>query len=73
MKRFFCTVCQRVKRVRSLPSIIDNPTSVSLQDRTGQCDYHTSGRPSYARVKPAHSNIKSTTASVVKSTTAKAS
>ena len=39
-KRFFCTICGRVKRVRHLPSIIQSPDAVTPAVRKGQCDRH---------------------------------
>ncbi len=45
MKRFYCTICKQVKRVRSLPVVLDlksnhlNPT-----DRIGECDKHSRPR-----------------------------
>lgn len=40
MKRFFCTVCQRVKRVRVLPSNTQSVLAKSPNNRVGQCDRH---------------------------------
>jgi hypothetical protein len=42
MKRFFCTICKRVKRVRRLPITIVN--AENPVERTGKCDYHVTGR-----------------------------
>ncbi len=43
MKRFYCTVCKKIKRVQNLPrgvsEAITNP-----QDRTGQCNRHAKER-----------------------------
>ena len=53
MKRFFCTTCKRVKRVRRLPMLSkdaytygeDGHGAATLQpsprNREGVCDYHT--------------------------------
>lgn len=38
MKRFFCTICNSVKRVRTLP--IDTVESDKPSSRTGLCRYH---------------------------------
>lgn len=42
MKRFYCTVCKAVKRVRNLPATLDrNSASVNPSDRIGECDKHS--------------------------------
>lgn len=61
MKRFFCTVCKKVKRVRNVPQIIDTPNAVVPSDRIGQCDWHSMGR-AYMKSSP-KSGIKSTASS----------
>jgi hypothetical protein len=40
MKRFFCTICQRVKRVRNLPSNVVSVNSMTPTKREGTCDKH---------------------------------
>jgi hypothetical protein len=52
MKRFFCTVCQRVKHVRKYPTSVDNPFAVSPQDRIGQCSWHVIGHVHPERLIP---------------------
>lgn len=42
MKRFFCTTCNKIKRVRVLPSDIDNPTQKFVALRKGTCRWHDS-------------------------------
>jgi len=45
MKRFYCTICKRVKRVRVLPSDVFTAIDQSIpSDRLGECDWHTTGR-----------------------------
>ena len=44
MKRFYCTVCKKVKRVRRFPVSIEILISVSPIDRTGECNWHVEGR-----------------------------
>lgn len=40
MKRFFCTICKKVKHVRVLPSGVDlHQENIKL--RTGECRFHT--------------------------------
>jgi hypothetical protein len=39
MKRFFCTICKRIKRVQSFP--LDVVLSNSVKSRIGTCDYHS--------------------------------
>lgn len=40
MKRFFCTVCRRVKRVQQLPRNVGEPEALHVQDRIGTCNKH---------------------------------
>jgi hypothetical protein len=41
MQRFYCKVCKRVKRVRHLPVILQNPACIIPEDRIGECDKHS--------------------------------
>ena len=41
MKRFFCTICGKVKRVRSIPSNTRNPQHTNVMQRMGECDRHS--------------------------------
>jgi hypothetical protein len=51
MKRFFCTECKRVVRVRRLPEGISINTSEAFSpvDRFGTCDFHNGSlsRPTF--------------------------
>ncbi len=59
MKRFFCTTCQRIKRVRTLPdnvkTVYDEDTGRHVvagvvEDRVGTCRWHgEADRPLSAR------------------------
>jgi hypothetical protein len=40
MVRFYCTVCKKVKRVRQLPTRIQNEFSDFPTDRIGECNKH---------------------------------
>ncbi len=40
MKRFYCTICQRVKRVRTLPRNTQSVNSMTPEKRIGTCDKH---------------------------------
>lgn len=42
MKRFYCTICKKVKRVRNLPSNVQTRTSEVVTERIGQCNRHIS-------------------------------
>jgi len=44
MKRFYCSVCKRIKRARRYPLYIANAHATLPQDRIGECDWHTSRR-----------------------------
>jgi len=60
MKRFFCTVCKKVKRVRKYPT---NVVSVHADDvfaRRGSCDKHDVVKSSYMKahdVEPVELNM----------------
>jgi len=49
MKRFYCTVCRQVRRVRNWPTILSKPNEVSPGKREGKCDWH-SGVPRVKRI-----------------------
>ena len=67
MKRFYCTVCNKVKRVQHWPDDVQAYTSVNVFDRMGSCNWHSMGaRPaqmksttSFKRVKPVKQPIVS--------------
>lgn len=40
MKRFYCTICQRIKRVRTLPTNVQSVNSMTVGKRVGTCDKH---------------------------------
>jgi hypothetical protein len=40
MKRFYCTVCQKMKRVRKMPRVIQTPKATDPKLRVGQCNRH---------------------------------
>lgn len=40
MKRFFCTICGRVKRVRKYPTDVMSVHSDNVSMRTGTCTRH---------------------------------
>lgn len=40
MKRFLCTICGRIKRVRKYPSDITHVNSDNVLERTGTCARH---------------------------------
>jgi len=40
MKRFFCTICGRVKRVRKYPISVSNKLAEDVHARVGRCDKH---------------------------------
>lgn len=41
MKRFYCTVCKRIKRVRKMPRLIETPESENVYERVGECNRHS--------------------------------
>jgi hypothetical protein len=61
MKRFFCVICKRIKRVRVLPSdvqhydVIENPIN-----RTGTCRFHTGTRVKSVRPSKTVKTVQST-------------
>ena len=40
MKRFYCTVCKKFKRVRQMPASVETPNAKEPIDRKGQCKWH---------------------------------
>lgn len=44
MKRFFCTTCKRVRRVRALPANVSSPEAPLPQDRVGKCVWHITNK-----------------------------
>lgn len=45
MKRFYCTVCKKVKRVRRLPALLQNEQSIDPSLRVGACNRHFEAKP----------------------------
>ena len=41
MKRFYCTVCKKVKRVRNWPILVDSVLVTEPNKRIGQCNKHS--------------------------------
>jgi hypothetical protein len=48
MKRFYCTVCKKVKRVQKFPADIQGEFNTLPEDRIGTCRRHFAVKP----VKP---------------------
>lgn len=71
MKRFFCTTCNSIRRVRSLPSNVSDSYSAAVEDRRGTCNYHRGGSRAKAndRVRHVHGlgSTRRTSASSAKS------
>lgn len=58
MKRFYCTICEKVKRVRSLPDNIESPTAKNPINRVGECNHHKLGNAfAFDRIR-AHKTTK---------------
>ena len=53
MKRFYCTICRKVKRVRNLPVNTVTPDSDNVYQRTGECNRH-SAMPVMQKYAKAH-------------------
>ena len=58
MKRFYCTICDKVKRVQKLPYIINGADEVLAQDRIGECNWHRMGHVRPVRVERVWSKAK---------------
>jgi len=41
MKRFYCTVCRKVKRVRKYPANTSSSSDVNPMERIGECARHS--------------------------------
>jgi hypothetical protein len=50
MKRFFCTLCKRVRRVRVMPDDVVPTAADVVSDRRGTCRHHARGDASRAQV-----------------------
>lgn len=50
MKRFYCVVCKRIKRVRKLPILIERADSIDPALRVGECNHHR--EPRIAKQRP---------------------
>jgi hypothetical protein len=50
MKRFYCTVCKSIKRVRKLPSNIKSQHSDTVTNRVGICNRHTDSSRSISQL-----------------------
>lgn len=44
MKRFYCTVCKKFKRVRQMPSNVATPNANKVADRVGVCKWHVTAK-----------------------------
>jgi hypothetical protein len=53
MKRFFCTHCQKVKRVRTFPPNVTALDSKSPEERHGTCRWHD---PTFNNAQPIETN-----------------
>jgi hypothetical protein len=52
MKLFFCTVCNKMKRVRRMPRVIENAQAESPELRVGACNRHgIVSQSEYRRIK----------------------
>ena len=45
MKRFYCTVCKRIKRVRVYPADIEGISNEMPENRVGTCRRHYEVKP----------------------------
>lgn len=50
MKRFYCTVCKKFKRVRRLPNSVVNQNATNPQDRIGYCKWHDTQAADYSKL-----------------------
>lgn len=53
MKRFYCTVCKKIKRVRVYPASVADTQATSPQNRIGECKYHSLRAHENTRLKVA--------------------
>lgn len=51
MKRFYCTICGRIKRVRNLPRNTQSVNSMTPEKRIGTCEKHYVEHEGYVPVK----------------------
>lgn len=62
MKRFYCTICERVKRVRVMPSNVIGLTYEDATKREGTCRFHATHGPRHPVHPPKLRNIKAKSA-----------
>jgi hypothetical protein len=55
MKRFYCSICQQVKRVRRYPAIIETPSADKPIERVGVCNFHSN--PVF-KTRPESTNVR---------------
>lgn len=62
MRRFFCSVCNRPRRVKVMPSSVRRPDSEKVADRIGVCRWHDGSVPRHPVMlgKPTVRKTKST-------------
>lgn len=53
MKRFYCTICRKVKRVRKYPTNVATPNAEDIYQREGTCNRH-SAMPVMQKYAKAH-------------------
>jgi hypothetical protein len=51
MRRFYCVVCKRVRRVRVIPTSTKNTNAENPEARIGQCRWHD-GEPRHPAPPP---------------------
>ena len=49
MKRFYCTICKRIKRVRVYPVSVDHASSDDVMTRKGTCAWHHPSSTTFRR------------------------
>lgn len=66
MKRFYCTVCKKVKRVQNLPIVIENEIADNPVNRIGICNHHSSPKIPKVKVVKVDSFVALKTVSVAR-------
>jgi len=62
MKRFFCKVCKKQKRVRRMPDSVTQAQAYNVTERVGMCSWHVIGRVHVPRIPS--TKIKTVTVAV---------
>lgn len=59
MRRFYCTVCKKIKRVQKWPVILSNRDSELPEQRVGECNRHSKSNQILAHARRTNQPVTS--------------